>query len=105
MPTEFPRVETYDYSLFGEVEIKPLGRSRQVISKRQVASGVTGPRVAQFDEAHLTALAALRHPPPPQPEPCARELPSLPLPLHARAPGVGADPVPRTSRLLSRLTL
>ena len=57
---ELPRVEIYDYSLFGEVEIKPLSRIRQVIGKRLTASWTTVPHVAQFDEIDLTALEALR---------------------------------------------
>lgn len=60
MSTDMPKVETYDYSLFGEVESKPLSRIRQVISKRLSASWVNVPHVAQFDEVDLTALEVLR---------------------------------------------
>lgn len=55
-----PEVETYDYTLFGEVERKPLSRVRQVIARRLSASWTQVPHVAQFDECDLTALNALR---------------------------------------------
>lgn len=60
MSAELPKVETYDYSLFGEVETRPMTRIRQVISRRLSASWITVPHVAQFDEVDLTALEALR---------------------------------------------
>jgi len=41
MSAELPKVETYDYALFGEVETKPLSRIRQVISRRLSASWMT----------------------------------------------------------------
>jgi pyruvate dehydrogenase E2 component (dihydrolipoamide acetyltransferase) len=56
MPNESAVVQSYDYSLFGAVEIKPLSRIRQVIAKRMAASWAHVPHVAQFDELDLTAL-------------------------------------------------
>lgn len=56
----FPVVETYDYSLFGEVEVRPLSKIRRVISRRLHASWVNVPMVTQFDEADITALESLR---------------------------------------------
>jgi pyruvate dehydrogenase E2 component (dihydrolipoamide acetyltransferase) len=61
MSTTTPQVESYDYSLFGPVEVQPLNRIRQVIGKRLTASWNAVPHVAQFDEVDLTALEALRH--------------------------------------------
>ncbi|HWB44526.1 MAG TPA: 2-oxo acid dehydrogenase subunit E2 [Hyphomicrobiaceae bacterium] len=55
-----PAVETYDYSLFGEVEIRPLNKIRRVIARRLYASWVNVPMVTQFDEADITKLEALR---------------------------------------------
>lgn len=55
-----PIVETYDYSLFGEVEVRPLNKIRRVIARRLHASWVNVPMVTQFDEADITALEALR---------------------------------------------
>lgn len=55
-----PPVQTYDYSLFGEIERKPLGRIRQVIARRLSASWAEVPHVAQFDELDLSALTALQ---------------------------------------------
>lgn len=56
----FPVVETYDYSLFGAVEIRPLNKIRRVIARRMRASWVNVPMVVQFDEADITELEALR---------------------------------------------
>ena len=55
-----PVVETYDYSLFGEVEVRPLNKIRRVIARRLHASWVNVPMVVQFDEADITELEALR---------------------------------------------
>ena len=55
-----PVVETYDYSLFGEVEVRPLNKIRRVIARRLYASWVNVPMVVQFDEADITELEALR---------------------------------------------
>jgi len=57
---KFPRVETYDYSLFGPVEVRPLSKVRKVISRRLSAAWANVPQVAQFDEVELTELEALR---------------------------------------------
>lgn len=56
----FPVVETYDYSLFGEVEVRPLNKIRRVIARRLHASWVNVPMVVQFDEADITDLESLR---------------------------------------------
>jgi pyruvate dehydrogenase E2 component (dihydrolipoamide acetyltransferase) len=58
--TTLPVVETYDYSLFGEVEIRPLNKIRRVIARRLHASWVNVPMVVQFDEVDITKLEALR---------------------------------------------
>lgn len=55
-----PVVETYDYSLFGEVEVRPLNKIRRVIARRLHASWVNVPMVVQFDEADITDLESLR---------------------------------------------
>lgn len=60
MRTTTPKVRDYDYALFGEVEIVPLGRVRQVIGERVTASWMTVPHVAQFDEVDLAAVEAER---------------------------------------------
>lgn len=57
---EVPKVETYDYSLFGGVEIRPLNTIRKIIARRMWAAWATVPQVTQFDEVDLTALEALR---------------------------------------------
>jgi len=57
---EFPRVETYDYALFGEVEVRPLSQVRRVIGRRLWAAWANVPQVTQFDEVDLTALETLR---------------------------------------------
>lgn len=55
-----PSVETYDYALFGPVEVRPMHRIRQVIARRLQASWADVPHVAQFDEIDIAALQALR---------------------------------------------
>ncbi len=92
MPTDTPKVDTYDYSLFGAVEIKPLSRIRQVISKRLTASWVTVPHVTQFDEVDLTALEAFRHKPAPDPQTPTVKLTLLPFVLKACSQALVAFP-------------
>jgi pyruvate dehydrogenase E2 component (dihydrolipoamide acetyltransferase) len=53
-------VETYDFSLFGEVENRPLNKIRRVIARRLHASWVNVPMVTQFDDADITDLEQLR---------------------------------------------
>ena len=55
-----PVVETYDYSLFGAVEVRPLSKIRRVIARRLHASWVNVPMVTQFDEADISQLEVLR---------------------------------------------
>jgi pyruvate dehydrogenase E2 component (dihydrolipoamide acetyltransferase) len=59
-PGGFPKVETYDYALFGAVEVRPLSNIRKVIGRRLHAAWANVPQVAQFDEIDLTALEARR---------------------------------------------
>ncbi len=56
----WPAVQTYDYSLFGLVEVRPLNKIRRVIAKRLHASWVNIPMVVQFDEVDISELEALR---------------------------------------------
>ncbi|NLH79832.1 MAG: hypothetical protein GX458_03170 [Phyllobacteriaceae bacterium] len=58
--TSFPRVETIDFSLFGDVEVRPMNKIRRVIARRMTASWVNVPTVVQFDECDLGRLDALR---------------------------------------------
>ena len=59
-PAGFPIVETYDYSLFGPVEVRPLSKIRKIIGSRLHAAWANVPQVAQFDEVDLTALEERR---------------------------------------------
>ncbi|MGB3272187.1 MAG: 2-oxo acid dehydrogenase subunit E2 [Xanthobacteraceae bacterium] len=59
-PEAFPKVESYDYSLFGAVEVRPLTSIRKVIGRRMSAAWLNVPQVTQFDEVDLTALDTLR---------------------------------------------
>ena len=59
-PPGFPVVETYDYSLFGPVETRPLSNIRKIIGRRLWAAWANVPQVAQFDEVDMTALESLR---------------------------------------------
>jgi pyruvate dehydrogenase E2 component (dihydrolipoamide acetyltransferase) len=59
-PFAFPKVETYDYALFGDVEVRPLNNIRKIIARRLWAAWANVPQVTQFDEVDVTALEALR---------------------------------------------
>jgi pyruvate dehydrogenase E2 component (dihydrolipoamide acetyltransferase) len=92
MPAEMPKVETYDYSLFGEVETRPLSRIRQVIAKRLSASWANVPHVAQFDDVDLTALEALREQLQPKAAAAGFKLSVLPFVMRACADALKAFP-------------
>ena len=72
-----PRVATYDYALFGAVEIKPLNTIRKVIAARLQASWTNVPHVAHFDEVDITTLEALRRQLRPQAEHAGGRLTAL----------------------------
>jgi len=92
MPTDLPSVETYDYALFGEIEVKPLSRIRRVISRRLGASWINVPHVAQFDEVDLTALEALRQRLAPKAQASGVKLTLLPFVMKACAHALKAFP-------------
>jgi pyruvate dehydrogenase E2 component (dihydrolipoamide acetyltransferase) len=87
-----PAVVAYDYSLFGEVEVRPLSRIRQVIGARLSASWATVPHVAQFDEVDLTPVETLRHTLAAQAAPGAPKLTLLPFVMKACALALRAFP-------------
>jgi pyruvate dehydrogenase E2 component (dihydrolipoamide acetyltransferase) len=92
MPLDTPKVDTYDYSLFGPVEVKPLSRLRQVISKRLTASWVTVPHVTQFDEVDLTTIEALRQKLAPELQSSQIKLSLLPVVMKACSQALAAFP-------------
>jgi len=55
-----PQVPVVDFSAFGPVEMRPLGRIQKISSARLQASWVNIPHVTQHDEADITELEALR---------------------------------------------
>jgi pyruvate dehydrogenase E2 component (dihydrolipoamide acetyltransferase) len=55
-----PKVNVPDFSQFGAIEIKPLGRVQRISGPRLHASWVNLPHVTQFDEADVTELEQLR---------------------------------------------
>jgi pyruvate dehydrogenase E2 component (dihydrolipoamide acetyltransferase) len=55
-----PAVPVIDFSLFGEVETKPLSRIQKISGPRLHASWVNIPHVTQFDEADITDLEDAR---------------------------------------------
>jgi pyruvate dehydrogenase E2 component (dihydrolipoamide acetyltransferase) len=55
-----PAVPVVDFTLFGEVETKPLTRIQKISGPRLHASWVNIPHVTQFDEADITDLEDLR---------------------------------------------
>jgi pyruvate dehydrogenase E2 component (dihydrolipoamide acetyltransferase) len=58
--TSLPAVPVIDFSLFGEVETKPLSRIQKISGPRLHASWVNIPHVTQFDEADITDLEDAR---------------------------------------------
>jgi len=55
-----PRLPEVDFSKFGEVEEKPLGRIKKISSAHLSACWLNIPHVTQFDEADITELEAFR---------------------------------------------
>jgi pyruvate dehydrogenase E2 component (dihydrolipoamide acetyltransferase) len=55
-----PRVPEVDFSAFGPVEVKPLGRIQKISGARLQAAWVNVPHVTQHDEADITELEKLR---------------------------------------------
>jgi pyruvate dehydrogenase E2 component (dihydrolipoamide acetyltransferase) len=56
-----PKVAEVDFSKFGPVETKPLGRIQKISGPRLHASWVNVPHVWQMDEADITELEAKRN--------------------------------------------
>ncbi len=55
-----PRVRIPDFSQFGAIELKPLGRIKRISAAHLHASWVNLPHVTQFDEADITEMEAAR---------------------------------------------
>ena len=55
-----PKINVPDFSTFGAIDIKPLGRVQRISGARLHASWVNLPHVTQFDEADVTDLEQLR---------------------------------------------
>ena len=55
-----PRIQIPDFSQFGAIEVKPLGRVKRISGPRVQASWINLPHVTQFDEADITELEATR---------------------------------------------
>ena len=58
--TALPKVPAVDFTAFGPVEVRPLGRIKKISGARLHASWVNLPHVTQFDEADITGLEAIR---------------------------------------------
>jgi pyruvate dehydrogenase E2 component (dihydrolipoamide acetyltransferase) len=56
-----PRVPEVDFSKFGQVEVKPLGRIQKISGPRLQASWLNIPHVWQMDEADITELEERRN--------------------------------------------
>jgi pyruvate dehydrogenase E2 component (dihydrolipoamide acetyltransferase) len=56
-----PRVPEVDFTKFGTVEVKPLGRIQKISGPRLQASWVNVPHVWQMDEADITDLEETRN--------------------------------------------
>src|SRR5690606_25177850 len=55
-----PKIPEVDFSKFGEIEIKPLGRIQKISGPRLQASWLNIPHVWQMDEADITELEESR---------------------------------------------
>lgn len=55
-----PPLPPIDFSQFGNIEAKPLGKIKQLTSVSMHRSWITVPHVTQFDEADITELEAFR---------------------------------------------
>ncbi|MEJ2138585.1 MAG: dihydrolipoyllysine-residue acetyltransferase [Gammaproteobacteria bacterium] len=55
-----PEVPKVDFSKFGEIEEKPLGRIQKISGPRLHASWLNYPHVTQFDEADITDMESRR---------------------------------------------
>jgi pyruvate dehydrogenase E2 component (dihydrolipoamide acetyltransferase) len=55
-----PRIPEVDFSKFGEIETKPLGRIQKISGPRLQASWINIPHVWQMDEADITELEDVR---------------------------------------------
>ena len=55
-----PRIVVPDFTQFGAIEVKPLGRIKRISGPRLQASWVNLPHVTQFDEADITDMEAAR---------------------------------------------
>ena len=55
-----PPAPQVDFSRWGEVEVKPLGKLRRVAARNLHRSWLSVPHVTQFDEADITDLEAFR---------------------------------------------
>lgn len=60
-PLELPPGPPVDFTRFGEVEHRPLGRIRKLSGAHLHRSWLTVPHVTQFDEADITELEAFRN--------------------------------------------
>jgi pyruvate dehydrogenase E2 component (dihydrolipoamide acetyltransferase) len=56
-----PKIPEIDFSHFGAVEVKPLGRIQKISGSRLQASWLNVPHVWQMDEADITDLEAARN--------------------------------------------
>jgi pyruvate dehydrogenase E2 component (dihydrolipoyllysine-residue acetyltransferase) len=56
-----PKVPEVDFSKFGQVEVKPLGRIQKISGPRLQASWLNVPHVWQMDEADITELEETRN--------------------------------------------
>ncbi|HVY23158.1 MAG TPA: dihydrolipoyllysine-residue acetyltransferase [Steroidobacteraceae bacterium] len=56
-----PKIAEVDFSKFGPIEVKPLGRIQKISGPRLHASWVNLPHVWQMDEADITDLEAKRN--------------------------------------------
>jgi pyruvate dehydrogenase E2 component (dihydrolipoamide acetyltransferase) len=60
LPFQLPAAPEIDFSKFGEIETKPLGRIKKISGAHLQRAWLTIPHVTQFDEADISELESFR---------------------------------------------
>ena len=92
-------VPAIDFSKWGEIDIQPLTRLREIAAQNFQSSWSTVPHVTQFDEADITELEVFRKERKPEAEKRGTKL--TPLPFILKACAVALKEIPQVCSSLS----
>ncbi len=93
----WPRMPETDFSKFGEIEIRPLGRIRKLTARNLHRSWLHVPHVTQHDEADITEAEAFRKAHDPQARAGGFKLTPVAFQLKAAAAALRAFPTVNSS--------